>query len=391
MERHQHLIFKKHWELTPQTLYQLGECDALVQAISNIPLKPDNRDKLLKVALIKGAQATTAIEGNTLSDEEIEKIQEGLELPPSKKYQEIEVSNILNAFNLLLQEVALKNRINMITPELIRKFHKIISKDLGEHIDAIPGRFREDNRIIGAYRPPEYKYIIDLIKKLCGWIKTEFHFDKNKNQDFATAVIEAIVTHVYIEWIHPFGDGNGRTGRLIEFYILLRAGFPSIVSHILSNFYNKTRTEYYRQFDEARKHKDLTSFIEYAVQGFRDGLKENLEIIQKSQFEIFWHNYIYEIFADIKYLKRESFKRKRDLILQLPINKKFFAEDIAMLTPLIAKKYAMVTITTLKRDLKELEELKLIKKIGKKYQANIAILKAMLPTKKNRFQKKTKN
>ncbi|MBW1616427.1 MAG: Fic family protein [Deltaproteobacteria bacterium] len=279
----------------------------------------------------------------------------------------------------------------MITPELIRKFHKIISKDLGEHIDAIPGRFREDNRIIGAYRPPEYKYIIDLIKKLCGWIKTEFHFDKNKNQDFATAVIEAIVTHVYIEWIHPFGDGNGRTGRLIEFYILLRAGFPSIVSHILSNFYNKTRTEYYRQFDEARKHKDLTSFIEYAVQGFRDGLKENLEIIQKSQFEIFWHNYIYEIFADIKYLKRESFKRKRDLILQLPINKKFFAEDIAMLTPLIAKKYAMVTITTLKRDLKELEELKLIKKIGKKYQANIAILKAMLPTKKNRFQKKTKN
>ena len=73
MKTHQHLIFKKHWELTPQTLYQLGECNALVQAISNIPLKPENRDKLLQVALIKGAQATTAIEGNTLSDEEIKK------------------------------------------------------------------------------------------------------------------------------------------------------------------------------------------------------------------------------------------------------------------------------------------------------------------------------
>jgi Fic family protein len=398
MERHQHLIFKKHWELTPQTLYQLGECDALVQTISNIPLKPENRDKLLQVALIKGAQATTAIEGNTLSDEEIKKIQEGLEkglnkelLPPSRQYQEIEVRNIINAFNQLLQEVISENKINIINPQLIKKFHKMISKDLGEHIDAIPGRFREDNRIIGAYRPPEYKYIIDLIKKLCGWIKTEFHFDKNKNQDFATAVIEAIVTHVYIEWIHPFGDGNGRTGRLTEFYILLRAGLPIIVSHILSNFYNKTRAEYYRQFDNARKNKDLTSFIEYAVEGFRDGLKEHLELIQKSQFKIFWHNYIYEKFANIEYSKMEPFKRKRDLILELPLNKEFLAEDIAMLTPLIAKKYATLTVTTLRRDLKELEELQLIKKTGKKYQANIAILKAMIPTKKNRFQKKTKN
>ncbi|MBW1614942.1 MAG: Fic family protein [Deltaproteobacteria bacterium] len=397
MRTHQHLIFKKHWELTSQTLYQLGECDALVQAISNIPLKPENRDKLLQVALIKGAQATTAIEGNTLSDEEIKKIQEGLEqglkknlLPPSRQYQEIEVRNIINAFNRLLKEVVFENKINAITPELIKKFHKMISKDLGKHIDAIPGKFREDNRIVGTYRSPEYKYIPDLIKKLCGWIKTEFYFDKNRNQDFATAVIEAIATHVYIEWIHPFGDGNGRTGRLIEFYILLRAGLPNIVSHILSNFYNKTRSEYYRQFDNARKNKDLTSFIEYAVQGFRDGLKESLEIIQKNQFKIFWHNYIYETFADIRYSKREAFKRKRDLILELPTNQNFFIQDIVMLTPLIAKKYAKLTITTLIRDLKELEKLKLIKKTGKKYQANIEILKAMIPVKKT-VSKKTKN
>jgi len=41
--------------------------------------------------------------------------------------------------------------------------------------------------------------------------------------------------------IHPFGDSNGRTARLIEFYILLRAGLPDMVSHILSNHYNDTR------------------------------------------------------------------------------------------------------------------------------------------------------
>jgi len=279
MNRQEHLLFRKHWELTSQCLYELGQCDALVQAISNIPLKPQNRDKLLQVALIKGAQATTAIEGNTLSEEEIERIQEGGKLPPSKEYQEIEVRNIIEAFNLLFREIVIENEVRIITPDLIREFHKMISKNLGEHIDAMPGKFREDNRIVGTYRPPEYKYVPELTEKLCSWIRKEFHFDQN--QSFATAVVQAIVTHVYIEWIHPFGDGNGRTGRLIEFYVLLRAGLPGIVSHILSNFYNKTRSEYYRQFDKARKKRDLTWFIEYAVQGFRDGLNENLRIIQE--------------------------------------------------------------------------------------------------------------
>jgi Fic family protein len=379
MNSNQHLLFRKHWELTPQCLYQLGQCDALVQAISNIPLKPENRDKLLQVALIKGAQATTAIEGNTLSEEEIEKIQKGWKLPPSKEYQEIEVRNIIDAFNLLLREIVIENKVRIITPALIRSFHKMISKDLGEHIDAIPGRFREDNRTVGTYRPPDYKDVTELVEKLCNWIRKEFHFDQNQNQGFATAVVQAIVTHVYIEWIHPFGDGNGRTGRLIEFYILLRAGLPNIVSHILSNFYNKTRAEYYRQFDRARKNRDLTLFIEYAVQGFRDGLNENLGIIQEGQFDIFWHNYIYEAFANIKYSKTEVFKRKRDLMLQLPIDQELFAEEIVMITPLIAKKYSNLTMTTVKRDLKELEEMKLIKKVGKKYQANIGILKTMIP------------
>ncbi|NJN71060.1 MAG: hypothetical protein HC801_12855, partial [Nitrospira sp.] len=90
------------------------------------------------------------------------------------------------------------------------------------------------------------KTSLSLFDRFCEWLKKEFCFDSG-SQSFEDAVIQAIVTHVYLEWIHPFGDGNGRTGRLLEFYILLRAGNPDISSHILSNFYNETRAEYYRQ------------------------------------------------------------------------------------------------------------------------------------------------
>jgi Fic family protein len=381
MDGYDHIFFRKKWEIDNECAYMLGECHAYVASLTDIPLKPEDRDKLLRVSLIKGAQATTAIEGNTLSEEEIAKLEEGWKLPPSKEYLEIEVRNILDAFNLLLREIVSGGESRTITPDLVKDFHRMIGKNLGEHLDAVPGRFRDDNRVVGTYRAPDYKYVPDLAEKLCQWLKQEFHY--NAGQTFPTSVIQAIITHVYIEWIHPFGDGNGRTGRLLEFYILLRAGLPNIVSHILSNFYNQTRPEYYRQLDRARKKKDLTEFIKYAVTGFRDGLKENLNVIQESQFYVFWHYFIHETFAGVKYTKKVAFKRKRDLMLNMPIHKGFDVDEILELTPSIAKTYANVKRTTILRDLKELQDINLLIKTGRKFQANAGVLKALMPSKKS--------
>lgn len=381
MDGYNHISFRREWEITVDSAYLLGECHALVHALTDIPLLPEYRQRLLSVSLRKGAQATTAIEGNTLSEEEIERLQEGWSLPPSKEYLQIEVNNILSAFNALLSEIVTEDKVYIITPDLIKDFHRMIGKDLGKYFDAIPGRFRDDSRYIGPYLAPEHKYVPELVSKLCIWLGKEFHY--NKGQDFATAVVQAIVTHVYIEWIHPFGDGNGRTGRLLEFYILLRAGLPSIVSHILSNFYNLTRPEYYRQIDKARKKKNLTEFIGYALQGFRDGLKENLNIIQENQFSIFWQHYIYETFADLKYTKKGAYKRKRALMLQMPLNKEFTVDEILELSPDVAKKYATYGRATVLRDLKELQELNLLRKVGRNYTANTKILKAMMPGKRS--------
>ena len=381
MDGYNHISFRKEWKITTNSAYMLGECHALVHALTDIPLQPEYRQRLLILSLRKGAQATTAIEGNTLSEEEIEKLQEGWSLPPSKEYLQTEVNNILEAFNTLLREIITEDKVSIVTPDLIKDFHYMIGKDLGEHFDAIPGRFRDDRRHVGTYLAPEHKYVPELIEKLCVWLGKEFHY--SDGQDFATAVIQAIVTHVYIEWIHPFGDGNGRTGRLFEFYILLRAGLPSIVSHILSNFYNLTRPEYYRQLDKARKKKDLTEFIQYALQGFRDGLKENLNIIQESQFSVFWQHYIYETFADLKYTKKGAFKRKRALMLQIPIGGMFTVDELLEISSDVAKKYATFGRPTILRDLKELQELNLLRKVGRNYSANTKILKAMMPDKKS--------
>lgn len=374
-EDYPHLLFRRHWQVSAEVHYQLGECDGIIRAISLTPILPEHYGALLRLSLTKGAQATTAIEGNTLTEEEIVRIAEGEQLTKSKEYQAIEVKNILDAFNALLQEAFDGHGDHLITPELLRRFHWMIGQNLGEHLDAIPGQFRTDRRFVGRYLSPPPEIVPEMVRRLCDWLRSEFHFQAG--QTFSEAVLQAIVTHVYIEWIHPFGDGNGRTGRLVEFYLLLRAGTPDIASHILSNHYNLTRAEYFRHFEHARQSRDLSAFISYAVQGFRDGLLNTLEQIQGSQFEITWRKLVYDKFADRRLTNRVMFNRQRALMLGMP-KKLLTIREIMAASPPIEAMYESVTERTARRDLEALLEMGLVLKEGERWQPNVSLLRTHL-------------
>lgn len=342
---------------------------------------PKYYEELMSIALIKGAQSTTAIEGNTLTDEEIAKLMEGEKLPSSIRYQGIEVENILEAFNTLLQEVIYENKEQIITSELLLRLHKMVGQNLGDHFGAIPGRYRDSDVIVGKYRCPDYRDIPTLISEYCNFLKITFLYEQGQ-QRFSETFIEAIVAHVYLEWIHPFGDGNGRTGRLLEFYILSRGGNPDIATHILSNHYNLTRPEYYRQIDKAYQTRDLSEFIEYALVGFRDGLQQTLEKIQRSQLTMTWQKYVYDKFDAVQIGQRDVFKRKRTFALELPIDIKFTFEEIPNLNIKLARLYSNISEKTLQRDITELLELQILKKVDDKYFANISALNVMIAKRK---------
>ncbi|MHB1347844.1 MAG: Fic family protein [Candidatus Humimicrobiaceae bacterium] len=384
-QKYPHISFLPKWVLKEDTIFELGQCDAIIRALCDIPIRPEYRVMLQTVSLTKGAQATTAIEGNTLTNEEVEKVNEGIKLSPSKEYQEIEVRNILNAFNELLTEVADDNKLEVITIDLIKRFNYLVGKDLGDHFEAIPGKLRDYNVIVGVkYRPPDYSDIEILLKKFCDWSVREFHF--TRGQDFRKSVIQAIVSHVYIAWIHPFGDGNGRTARLLEFYILLRSGNPDFASHLLSNFYNETRNEYYRNLEKSTKTGDLSDFIAYAIKGYRDGLNDILKLIQSEQFKTSWINYIHESFqtSKIKSKNENLNKRRRSLMLIIPIFKRLTLDEILNLNVDISATYKILSRRTLMRDIKELIDLDLLKNEQDAYWANIDLLKSYIPKKINK-------
>jgi Fic family protein len=355
----------------------LGEAVSKIEHIAGVPLTPDAAQRLHSVYLAKGALATTAIEGNTLTEDEVQRHLAGtLELPPSRQYLGQEIDNVVEACNRIGSEVVSGNH-GPLSPTDICEYNRRVLNELPLQEDVVPGKLREHSVVVGKYRAAPAEDCEYLLGKFCEWLGS-LSFPKGLDQPYA--ILAAIAAHLYFVWIHPFGDGNGRTARLIEFRLLLQAGFPTPAAHLLSNFYNLTRTEYYRQLDRASKTGGkMAGFIAYAVQGLVDQLREQLGVIRDLQLNVMWHNYVYRKFGK----PSASHARRRRLVLDLSnvrVNNGWVrTSDINELTPRLAREYATKTPKTLSRDLNTLEEMKLIQRGTGFVRANKNLILAFLP------------
>ena len=178
-----------------------------------------------------------------------------------------------------------------------------------------PGEYRTELVGVAGYCGAPWEDCPHLMERLCDWLNTGFDA-KDEDWKFVYALIKSIYAHLYIAWIHPFGDGNGRAARMIEFLLLIQSGVPWPAAHLLSNHYNKTRDRYYAGLAKSSKAKNgVVEFLMYAVEGFVDGLKEQLDYIRQQQWRVTWENYVHEVFRD---KDTTAGKRQKHLVLDMP-------------------------------------------------------------------------
>lgn len=364
-------------ELDYTTWLLLGEAVSKTEHIAGVPLEPNFAKELHEVYLAKGALATTAIEGNTLNEEEVREHLEGrLQLPPSRQYLAQEIDNIVGACNDIVSSV-IRGELGSITPEDIRGYNQRALNKLPLREDVTPGELRSHSVMVGRYRGAPAEDCEFLLDKFCEWLNG---FIPPKGIEQPYAILAAIAAHLYFVWIHPFGDGNGRTARLIEFRFLLHAGFPTPAAHLLSNFYNQTRMEYYRQLDCASRAKGkMDEFIAYAARGLVDQLREQLGVIRRMQLDTTWRNYIYERFGK----GSPTHLRRRGLVLELSkiTNVRGWVSnaEIPDLSPRLAREYSSKTNKTLSRDINALADMGLVERDGRKVRAKKELILAFLP------------
>ena len=129
------------------------------------------------------------------------------------------------------------------------------------------------------YTPPqEEKEIRDLLKNLEDYI--------NKNDDEVDPLIKMALVHYQFESIHPFYDGNGRTGRILNvLYLVLNNLLDSPILY-LSNYINKNKEQYYKLFTEFRENDNYEDWVIYILKGIEETSKNTIELIKLIQNEM---------------------------------------------------------------------------------------------------------
>ena len=168
--------------------------------------------------LVRIAHHSTAIEGNTLTQAETISILIHNFIPRDMSEREYyEVKNYRKAFKTLLEAD------RKITTELIKKYNKYIMENLHD----LNGKFKTtQNLILGAEFEPTKPYLVPFeIEDWCD--NLSYRLENAKTNEEKVEII--MDQHIKFEKIHPFNDGNGRTGRLLIIHSCLKEGLEPII------------------------------------------------------------------------------------------------------------------------------------------------------------------
>ncbi len=140
----------------------------------------------------------------------------------------------------------------------ILELHRIVASDVMDQGES--GRYRSMRVRVGSYTAPRPEEVPGLMRDLLKWWNT-------KASELSPILSSAIV-HYQFEAIHPFADGNGRTGRALALWELYRRGFDTHHVFSVDEFYWEDRPRYYKALQAVRlQEEDLTSWLEYTAEG----------------------------------------------------------------------------------------------------------------------------
>lgn len=224
------------------------------------PLTQGEVERLREEFMVEFTYNSNAIEGNTLTLKETAMALEGMTIDQKPLKDHMEAIGHRDAF-LLVIDIASKEI--PLSESVIKQIHSLVLIDRPED----RGTFRRiPVRIMGAYTEPVQPYLIE--PKITDLLAT----DEERKAKMGT--IERIARfHLEFEGIHPFIDGNGRTGRLILNLDLIRNGYPPI------NVKFTDRKKYYDAFDEYYRNGNADKMTELIAGYVNERLEDYLTVL----------------------------------------------------------------------------------------------------------------
>jgi len=212
-----------------------------------------------KFCMISIIWHSTKIEGCSLTETETKVLLENNLTANGKPLTDhLMIKDHFEAFQFIIKEAAKKRKLSI---EFIKKIAGLVMKNTGGFRNSISGSFdisKGDLRLAQVYVEnkyfPDFSKVPQLLDNLCETVNQKI--DSVKNEDIIK--LSADLHYNFIN-IHPFGDGNGRTARLLMNYVQLYHNQPLI------KIFSEDRTEYIDKLNETEKKEDLNIFREFIV------------------------------------------------------------------------------------------------------------------------------
>ena len=247
----------------------LGRLDGITQMLPDPEL-------FLYQYVRKEALLSSQIEGtqSSLSDLLLFELDEA----PGVPFDDVEeVSNYVAALNHGLRR--LRDDGFPLSLRLLREMHALLLQGTrGGSKD--PGEFRRGQVWIGGRTPATARFVPpppDLLPEALAAFERFLHSPR----DEMPALVKAALAHVQFETIHPFGDGNGRLGRLLIALMLCEDGVLREPTLYLSLYFKRTRADYYENLNRVRTHGDWEGWLGYFLDGVAETAQQAVDTAQR--------------------------------------------------------------------------------------------------------------
>ena len=359
----------------PDVLTDVARIEALASVTKNVPIAPGVQGIIDALNIMRAVRGTTGIEGSDLSEEEVSEIISSplaeRVLPPSREREEKEVRNAERVMRFVA-ELLIHDAATPLTEELIREIHERTTRGI-DYPENMPGHYREGPVRAGTYVPPQTgDEVRRLMSEFIRW------FNEGPPRSWPAAV-QAIIAHFYVVSIHPFGDGNGRTARGVESFLLYKGNINARGFYSLANFYYRHRQEYELMLDHVRfeTEGDLTPFLRFALRGLRTELESVHEEVLQEVAIFAFRDYAREVLIHDSTVGSKPRERMYRFILGL-------SREPVSLTAIkkgghpLSRIYRDVTTKTIIRDLNFLRSRDLIVVDRDQVRANLDVMKQFM-------------
>ena len=273
-------MFKPNFKYTHKIVNNLVEITSAREVILSAYLIPKWGISLRREALIRATHASTAIEGNPLTLEEVSKLAQGRKVSATRRVKQ-EVLNYLK----VLENIERYQEGGRITENKLLKLHEDVTRHTLENSEW-EGTYRKiqvyvGNRITGEviFMPSPPENVPKLVMEFAGWINSKESYELHP-------VLVAGISHYELARIHPFVDGNGRTARALATLILYSREFDIKRFFTMDDYYDMDRRAYYNALGSVnQKSFDLTSWVEYFTEGVKVSISRVREKILQLSLE----------------------------------------------------------------------------------------------------------